>query len=443
MRSYDNSNEVPRVENLIGILWRNWCVAYGAITLPLLVSLFLPKVFIPFVALFEVWALTAARRTHFAGLVGAGSFLVIVAVNILFITAMAMFIVLILCTDWLVPTVIFLDLYNSEIPFITALVEFPTTAGVCALWLYTGMADHNFRKYQRRHGYYAGDSIPATLYFRETRYQATILLALSVAIGGVEYWYYFDRYINSDLNAPDRFFFNYMPVAIYFISLIFMWGRYASMKELFNTMNESSESKKNRTTVRYLIFHGEELMLHSLPDGLWDTPIEAIVARTNSLGDIRARQLFEQLSGLTDFQLRYCYTNDGFASGSNIIHYAVFVHEVHLPSLQETENAWFNPYMIDRALASNRLADVLANELFRIHTITMAWKTYDRSGRRLYPIRHYRPTFRFSDLPKWQVDYDDHTWFDIANNNEDRRFFRMRRFWQHITGVFRRDTMTQ
>ena len=64
----------------------------------------------------------------------------------------------------------------------------------------------------------------------------------------------------------------------------------------------------------------------------------------------------------------------------------------------------------------------------------MAWKTYDRNGRRLYPIRHYRPTFRLRDLREWTVDYDDQSWFDIAQNNEDRRFFRLRNFWNNITG---------
>jgi len=70
--------------------------------------------------------------------------------------------------------------------------------------------------------------------------------------------------------------------------------------------------------------------------------------------------------------------------------------------------------------------------------MTMAWKTYDRNGRRLYPIRHYRPTFRLRDMPRWDVDYDDQTWFDVAINNEDHRFFRLRSFWNRLTGVFKR-----
>ena len=68
----------------------------------------------------------------------------------------------------------------------------------------------------------------------------------------------------------------------------------------------------------------------------------------------------------------------------------------------------------------------------------MAWKTYDRNGRRLYPIRHYKPTFRLRDLRDWTVDYDDETWFDVAHNNEDRRFYKLRSLWNRVTDVFSR-----
>ncbi len=69
--------------------------------------------------------------------------------------------------------------------------------------------------------------------------------------------------------------------------------------------------------------------------------------------------------------------------------------------------------------------------------MTMAWKTYDRTGRRLYEIKHYRPTFRFRDMREWDIDYNDSTWFDIAANNEDNNFFRVRQFLRKITDIFR------
>ena len=120
-----------------------------------------------------------------------------------------------------------------------------------------------------------------------------------------------------------------------------------------------------------------------------------------------------------------------------MIHYAVFI-DPEQKDLFTHDDVWFNSYMLDSALSTSSLSPILANELFRIHTITMAWKTYDRNGRRLYPIRHYKPTFRLRDLRDWTVDYDDETWFDVAHNNEDRRFYKLRSLWNRVTDVFSR-----
>ena len=126
-----------------------------------------------------------------------------------------------------------------------------------------------------------------------------------------------------------------------------------------------------------------------------------------------------------------------------MIHYAAFPGDDARYIAENKGWEWFNAYMLDSALASNSLSPQLAAELFRIHTITMAWKTYDREGRRLYPIKNYRPTFRLGDLRKWDVDYDDTLWFSIAATNQDRRFFGLHKFWDRITGIFTRKTSQQ
>ena len=421
--------------HVLGDLWRTWALAYGALTLPLVLCMFVPRIWLPFICLVDAWALVAYAKSHRPALMSSCSLVLKIVSRVLLFSTIVMFAIVILCTDWLVPTVIHLELYNSEIPFITCLVIFPISIATCLIWLYGGLADDYCRRCQRRNGYYAGDSIVATLFFRENRYQVMILLAISVVIGAVEYWYYFARYINSNLNNPDRFFFNFIPLAMYLLSLFFMGGRYTSMSALYQSIEDKHESHRNRTVVRFLIFCADELLLHSANDGIWDTPVEATVARTSSIGKPQAELLFNTLTGMPAPEMRYCYTNAGFATGSNMVHYAVFVS----PDQKEdytNGDVWFNPYKIDRALASSALAPTLANELFRIHTITMAWKTYDRNGRRLYPIRHYRPTFRLRDLKDWDVDYDDQTWFDVAHNNEDCRFYHLHNFWNRITGVF-------
>ena len=143
--------------------------------------------------------------------------------------------------------------------------------------------------------------------------------------------------------------------------------------------------------------------------------------------------------------LKYLFSGAGFSTEAHVLHYAVFIDEEHraMISIDPASEEWANAYMLDCDLHSGTIAPALAGELYRIHTITMAWKTYDRRGRRLYPIKNYRPTFRFCDLRDWTVDYDDLSWFDVAHNNEDRPFFHIRRIWQQITGFFsRRHTAT-
>ena len=105
------------------------------------------------------------------------------------------------------------------------------------------------RECQRRHGFYAGDSVVATLYYRDSKYQAMILLVLSLTIGGIEYWYYFSRYINASLNSPDLFFFNYMPLGIYLLSLFFMWQRYKSMHAIYSAIEEQHPGAEGSTVL--------------------------------------------------------------------------------------------------------------------------------------------------------------------------------------------------
>lgn len=423
-----------RPDVVLRVLWRNWAIAFGAIVLPIVLGSFIPKVWLPFIVLAEVWGLGVSMRSRITESVSSCSLIIMLAMRSLAVTAIAMAGVVILCTDWLVPTVIHLKVYNSEIPFIACLISFPVCVIFSLISLYGGGSERYFRRCQQRHGYYAGDNIVATLYFRESRYQALILLVLSLLLGGVEYWYYFTRYINSNLNTPDRFFFNYMPLAIYLLSLFFMEGRYGGLRRLYGDLAKNSGIDRTHTLVRYLVFCGDELLLKENAGMQWDTPVQLKLGRTQSIGERQARTMFAEHTELEEFGMRYCFTNSGFIHGINVLHYAVFINPEQ-KSLFPGEDVWFNAYMLDRGLAENMLAPILANELFRIHTITMAWKTYDRKGKRLYPVRHYRPTFRFRDLQKWDVDYDDESWFAIASNNEDRRFYRLRKFWDKVTGV--------
>lgn len=429
-----DSSKKPR--ELILALWRNWVICYGALRLPLLLSLFTPLIWLPFVALIEVYLLSTVRKPDILAPVSRCTPLTGLTVRILTIASLVMLVINLLCTDWLIPTVWRLHVYNSEIPFIVCLVMAPITMLFCSISLLGGPPSSSSREYQRRNGFHAGDSMAATIYHREARYQTLLLLTLSTLLAGVEYWYYFARYINANFNDPDRFFFIYMPLVIYVLSVFMLRGRYESLSMLCTALINTKRVGNGGTLVRFLVFKGDDILLKQDAEGIWDTPVEGRLDHRTSLGDHEARMLFTELSGIETFGMRYCFTNTAFASDTNMMHYAVFVDNDESISLNDTV-CWFKPYMLDRGLASNMLNPVLANELYRIHTITMAWKTYDREGRRLYPIKHYRPTFRLRDLKDWTVDYDDESWFDVAHQNEDRRFFRSHRLWERITGLLK------
>lgn len=439
MKTDDDLDRNSPVFHVLTAMWRNWAVSFGSVALLLVFALFTAKTWLPFIALGEVYVIASLIRGRFSEGLSGCSILLRVAQRTLLVSAAIMLSINILCTDWLIPTRIHLSLYNAEIPFITSLVVLPVLAFFCGYTLVRGLGDGHCRRCQQEKGFYAGDSILGTLFFREARYQLTVLLLISLLMGALEYWYYFARYINSNFNAPDRFFFILMPIGVYIISLVVMMGRYASMARIYMALDEARPGRRNTSKVRFLVFCGDELLLRRDANGLWDTPAETIVPVRTAMGPTEARLMFTQLTGVEDFGLRYCFTNSSLASGSNTIHYAVFIPELKQNTVEGNGDKWFNAYLLDYAMAEGSIAPALATELYRIHTITMAWKTYDREGRRLYPIKHYKPTFRLSDLPDWKVDYDDMTWLAVARNNEDRRFFRLRRFWNRITGIFNRN----
>ena len=376
--------EMMRTDKVLRNVWRNWALAYGAITLPLVAAIFVPRIWIPFICFIAGYALVVRMKQNQEKGALSCPMLMSMASKVLFISSAVMFIIVILCTDWLVPSVIHLKLYNTELPFVTCLVMLPVLVVMSAIFVRMGLKSPICRKCQRRNGYYAGDSIVATLYYRESKYQIGILLLLSLSLGAVEYWYYFARYINYNLSEQDIYFFNLIPLAIYVLSLFFMAGRYRTMHRLYTTVSASTAGAAGTTQVRFLTFSGSDLLLRQ-----------------------------------------------------DVILMAAFIPDNERDKFRP-EDQWFSAYMLDHAMAANAIAPLLANELYRIHTMTMAWKTYDRKGRRLYPIKHYRPSFRFADLSDWEIDYDDMDWLEIASYNEDHLFFRTHRLWQRMTNFFRK-----
>lgn len=436
MSTEPNPGNIPTTPGaVIGSLWRNWAICFGALTLPVVLAFFLPAVAQPFILLIEAYFLSAYGRAKGRRALGSCSHILLITRRILAISGLLMIAILILYTDRVIPAVFRDETYNHDIPFVLSLVVTPITAILCGAFLLFGGKSGRCRRCQERHKAYAPDNAIVQIYFRESRYQIQILLAIAVAMGAIEYWYYFARYINVNLNPQDLFIFNVLPVLAYLLSLFFLGGRYTTINHLYDSMYGDRKSDRRSTKVRFLVFNGDELMVALKPNGRWDTPFSEVIQHTTHLGDHRAKIMFSDESGIAKPSVKYLFTNATFATLNNVIHYAVFLTDEQRNALGE-DKMWFSVYMIDQALATRSMEPLLAQELYRIHTITMAWKTYDRDGKRLYPIRNYRPTFRLRDLPEWTVDYDDDHWVHVARNNQDQSFFRLRNAWIRLTSIF-------
>lgn len=427
-----NENSPNLTRRLVGSLWVNWAIAFGAIALELLLPRLISKAWLPLPVFALAYAELVYMRTQQARESLSCTAMLKVSTLTLFWSALIMLIINILNSEMLFDNLINWSNSNKEIPYITCLVVFPTMI-IMALWV---MAGGYIQNRQDPYGSQAeireGNGVVSTLFSRESRYQVQLMLYVALGFSGVEWWYYFKYYFNVNLNTPDVFFFNWMPIAFYFLSLFFIWSRYQNMAAIIGPIAENA--LHNGIAVRYLVISGDRMLLAINEYDRWDTPAITRLGTLSQINDQTVRDAFGRISGCENFGMRFLYDTGFDKTVPEVKHYAVFLDKEEYPA-ESALDSWFSLDQIDRFIKAARLSAELADEIYRIFTITMAWKTYDRQGRRLYPIKHYRPTFRLRDLKDWDVDYSDLSWMSIAENNQDRPFFHTRRLWRKITGL--------
>ena len=416
---------------MVGSLWVNWAVAFGAIALELLLPRLMPKSWLPIPVFALAYAELVYMRTQQQRESLSCTAMLRVSTLTLFWSAIVMLIINILNSKLLFDNIIDWSNTNKDIPFITCLIIFPTMI-VMALWV---MANGYMQVRQTPLGggseLRQGNGVVSSLFSRESRYQVQLMLCIAIGFTGVEWWYYFKYYFNVNMNTPDVFFFNWMPIAFYCLSLFFVWSRYQNIAAIIGPIAEHARGQG--VMVRYLILSGDRMLLAINEHDRWDTPAVTHLGSLAATGDEAVRETFARISGCENFGMRFLYETGIDNLTPDVKHYAVFLDSENYPS-KSALDSWFTLDQIDRFIKTARLSADLTDEIYRIFTITMAWKTYDRQGRRLYPIKHYRPTFRLRDLKDWAVDYGDMSWMSIAEVNQDRPFFRARRLWRKITG---------
>lgn len=121
------------------------------------------------------------------------------------------------------------------------------------------------------------------------------------------------------------------------------------------------------------------------------------------------------------------------ASGDrNTFHYICCPTSAEVMDKSSFKGEWYNLSQLERLLHNHELSPMLAAEIHRLYTVTMAWKTYDADGHRLYKVKNYHPLFRLNGICDWDVDFNSPHWLNVARLNEDKPFFRLRRLARRI-----------
>lgn len=412
-------------------------MATGSFAVLIVMGMLIPKFWLPIVAfLLEVFVWTFVRQNRESELPTCYK-IPFMATRILFWTGVIMLLINYLYVKGWILRLYTEEQINRENPFITLLILSTVSTAVC-LWV--KMRGQKLRfcvDCTLRNGTGAERGFLGIIYAQEGRFQTRLLLYCSVAMMVVGWAYYAFCYINVNMNRPDRFFFNWLPLIFIFSTWVYMGVRYSGVWSYYCNNEGLRHDSAKRTRVRFLIISGDKILLKKedeldspTPLDRYDTPVSLSLAYRERVTLLDAENLFREYSKVRDFEIRFMYSGTTANADCNLFHFIVT-----LPAESETEGSrlkgeWFTIRQVEQMINNRRTAPLFSAEIVRLYTVTMAWKTYDRTGKRLYKIKNYRPTFRLRDIGQWDVDFDDPQWLLVAQNNEDSNFWRLRRFWQ-------------
>lgn len=336
------------------------------------------------------------------------------------------------------------ELFTRDTPLIGILISAPVSCVVCLCFLFNRYEPKNCRRCKMRYGNVIEFSFVGGLYRSEWRFQTRLLLFLSLALSVVDWGYYLIQYVNINLNRADYFYFLYLPEIIYVLSVIYLGGRYYSMWYYYCHNDEGNFVKRaGATTLRFLFICNDCILVDMRPTPAhyengavikrFDTPVIIKTDYHEHESLAQAQMLFAEQTGIHDAEIRLIYSSPDPVTYQNIFHYFVFVKDREEVEKANIPGEWLTIGAIVQMLNQRLMSREMQSELMRIYDVAMTWKTYDDEGRRLYGIKHYKPTFRVRDIHKWDVNYDDEKWLQIYHLNQDKPFWRIRKFFSDLS----------
>ncbi|MCM1522810.1 MAG: hypothetical protein NC039_09195 [Muribaculaceae bacterium] len=435
------SDRIVNHEDAIVSLWLNWIISIGALVLPIILHAYIPVMYIPIITFICALGLLIYDRVSLNGRWAVCPLIPSIAMRSLFISGVIMLIIRVIYSKGLIGYMYDTMLINDNIPYLTVLVISPVTLAM-ALWSkLVGLRYGACRNCLISLGSKSERGFLGELFSQESKYQRDLLIVLFTIIFITSWGYYTFYYINVNINQPDQFFFGWIPVILYIISIIYLGARYFTVWAYYSQDIEGSDLRKGASTsVRFLIISGDNIYLargeeyNQIPDSnKYDTPASLTVNYRDNVTLKEAKKFFDDISRLSpgDFDFRFMYVSYEAAGNRNIFHFICSPKDKEILGQSAfSHGKWYNLSRLDRMLHNRDLTPILAAEIHRLYTITMAWKTYDYDGRRLYKVKNYRPIFRLKDICDWDVDFNSSHWIKVSHFNEDKPFFRLRRLFR-------------
>lgn len=439
-----------KIDNTKGIfiLWANWVAGTGAITLLIVLSLWVKPRYMALVALALDLFIFSLIRKNRESRVPTCLLTPFLCSRVILISAFIMAIINLMYSKWAINYFFNPSTVNVQIPFITQLIVAPTLLAV-TLWAYIRKSKLNFcRDCYIRFGTPAERGFLGKITNQEGRYQLKMLLVVAVIATLISYGYYFFAYINISFTKVDKIVFVWAAVAFYLVITLYSAVRYLSLWGYYCKKEENiAKTSVTMTRLRYLVFYDNYICIapprmdfnHLIDyEDKPDVPIQINLSYRVKISLLDAINNFKSFTHIHGADIRLMYETIGTNADNNIFHFLCFLNEQQKEQFDTEfpDCRWVSLHEIAEMINKAEISTLLSSEIIRLHTVTMAWKSYNPDGSRKYKIKHYKPTFRFCDLPSYNVDYNSPEWLYVDNNNEDMPLYHIRKFWRkYINGI--------
>lgn len=262
-----------------------------------------------------------------------------------------------------------------------------------------------------------------------------IIISIIMTVSG---WsYYIFLYNTSNINRYDKLIFNALPVALWVVHE-FSFGIRCWVLSAFVTKRQKKDRslRQGYTLLRFLVICDDEIFVRNndTADSRIDISTVKYVPYCESVMPLMAKLYIEKMININSGKMRLLYDYIDKINRCGIIHYIYVISDNDRDKLQN--GTWMTVTEIENAFTNNKLSGVFKAEIYKLHTTLLAQKTYSVDGKRLHPIKNYRPLFSFKEILTSEADFSNPMWMLLSVQNEDNKFYKLKKWWfKYIEGL--------